>query len=195
MKLLPIRGCVVVASLLVGGCGGQETVRSYKPFFTGIAEAQFGSQGPVDPTKGRADPTVVAPEFKTIIEHPNGTKTYLAPSPSILFGHLEALLDEETPEADKAILDQLVDEKTKEHYRGHGVEPAEFITYLHQNRKPLAKTLARMPMAERTPTVVVEQPGDRQWKLMLTGQARENLKFTEVWIRQDMGLWRLEWLR
>ena len=50
-------------------------------------------------------------------------------------------------------------------------------------------------MAERTPTVIVDQPGDRQWVLRLTGQASENVKFKVVGVRQEMGMWRLEWLR
>ncbi len=185
----------VYVAVLLAGCAGEERVTSYKPFFAGVSGAEYGGQGPVDPMKGRQDPTATPAEFKTIIEHPDGRKTYLTPSPAILLAHVEALLDEDTPETDKVILDQLIDEKTKDHYRQHGVEPIEYITYLRQNRKALAKTLARMPMAERTPTVVVDQPGDRQWVLRLTGQASEGVKFREVWIRQDMGMWRLEWLR
>jgi hypothetical protein len=185
----------MIAAFVQGGCSPQERVTSYKPFFTGVGGAEFGGQAPVDPLSGRRDPTVTPPEFKTIIEHDNGTKTYLTPSPAILLAHVEALLDEGTPEADKALLEQLIDEKTKDHYRTHGADPAEYITYLHQNRKQIAKTFARMPMAEHTPTVIVEQPGDRQWVLHLTGQASEGVKFREVWVRQDMGMWRLEWLR
>ena len=187
--------CVGIVTLVLAGCAGEERVTSYKPFFAGVSGAEYGGQGPVDPMKGRQDPTATPTEFKTIVEHSDGKKTYLTPSPGILLAHVEALLDEDTPETDKVILDQLIDEKTKDHYRTHGVEPIEYITYLRQNRKAIAKTLARMPMAERTPTVVVDQPGDRQWVLRLTGQASEGVKFREVWIRQEMGMWRLEWLK
>ena len=180
---------------LLGACAQQERVTSYKPFFTGLGGAEFGAQAPVDPLKGHVDATAMAPDIKTIVEHPNGTKTYIAPAPSILMAHVEALLDEGTPEADKTLLDQLIDENTKEHYRRHGAEPTEYIAYLHQNRKQIAKTFSRMPMGEHTPTVIVDQPGNRQWVLKLTGQAGEGVKFREVWVRQDMGMWRLEWLR
>ena len=181
--------------LILPACAQQQTVTSYKPFFTGIGGADFGGQAPVDPLKGRVDPTAVAPETKTIIEQPNGKKIYRAPSPSILLAHIEALLDEGSPEADKTLLEQLIDENTQEHYRRHGAEPIDYITYLHENRKQIAKTFARMPMGEHTPTVIVDQPGNRQWVLRLTGQASEGVKFREVWVRQDMGMWRLEWLK
>ena len=191
----PLRRSGALSLLLLAGCAERQTVTSYKPFFTGIATAEFGGQGPVDPLRGHVDPTAVAPAMKTIIEQPNGKKIYLAPAPSILLAHVEALLDEGTAEADGILLEQLIDEKTKEHYRSHGAEPADYIAYLHENRKQIAKTVARMPMGEHTPTVIVDQPGDRQWVLRLTGQASEGVKFREVWVRQDMGIWRLEWLK
>lgn len=185
----------LLALLLLASCESQENVTKYKPFFTGIGEAEFSGQTPVNPMGGRVDPTSAGGVQETIVENPDGTKTYRAFSPVQVFAHIEALLDEDTPEADKAILDQLIDEKTKEHYRKNSVDPAEYITYLHRNRKEIARTFARMPMGEHSPTVVVKQPGDRQWAIQLTGQAARDLKFTEVWVRQDMGLWRLGWLK
>jgi hypothetical protein len=186
---------LAAAAFALASCAEQVRVTSYKPFFTGIGEAEFGGQAPVNPLNGRADPTVTPPDLRTIVEHPNGRKTYLTPAPSILMAHVESLLAEGTAEADKTILDQLIDENTKEHYRRHNADPADYIAYLHENRKQIVQTFARMPMGEHTPTVIVEQPGDRQWALKLTGQAARELKFTEVWVRQEMGMWRLEWLR
>lgn len=193
---LPLRHLATLPLLfLVTACESQESVTRYKPFFTGIGDAEFSGQAPVNPMGGRIDPTAAGAAQKTIIENPDGTKTYRAFAPIQVFAHVEALLDEDTPEADKALLDQLIDEKTKDHYRKNNVDPAEYITYLHENRKEIAKTFARMPMGEHSPTVIVKQPGDRQWAIELTGQAARDLKFREVWVRQDMGLWRLEWLK
>ena len=185
----------MVLPIALAACAEQQTVVSYKPFLTGVAGAKFAGQQPVNPDKGRVQPNMVGPDFKSVVEHPNGTKTYVTPTPLILMSHLEALLDEGTPEADHVILDQLVDEETQQHYRRHGYDPADYVKYLHENRKQIAKTFARMPMGEHTPTIIVEQPGNRQWVLKLTDQAARDLKFTEVWIRQDMGMWRLEWLK
>jgi len=190
-----LRHFVTPSLLLLASCSPTEHVTHYKPFFTGIGEAQHGDQGPVDPMKGRRDPTEGVAEIKAVVENPDGSKTYIARAPIQLMAHVEALLDENTPEADRALLDQLIDERTKEHYRQHGQDPAGYVTYLHQNRKNIAKTFQRMPMGEHSPTVIVEQPGDRAWAITLTGQAAKDLKFTQVWVRQDMGQWRLEWLK
>jgi hypothetical protein len=178
------------------GCSTEEKTTRYKPFFTGIAEAEFGDK-PVNPDGGHLDPAlrngVVAEN--AVIEKPDGSKVYLTYSPMQLFIHLQNLLDEGTPEADRIILDQLTDEHTKEHMRTQGKDPIGFVGDLHLYRKEIGKTFARMPMGEHTPTVVVGQPGDRQWVLTLTGQASQGVKFKEVWIRQDMGQWKLEWLK
>jgi hypothetical protein len=185
-----------VLLLGVAACSPQEQTTRYKPFFTGIAEAEFNDQ-PVNADLGHVDPAlrngIVAEN--AILEKPDGSKVYLTYAPMQLFIHVQNLLDEGTPEADRIILDQLTDEKTKEHMRSQGKDPIGFVEDLHLYRKEIARTFARMPMGEHTPTVVVEQPGDRQWVLVLTGQARDGLKFKEVWIRQDMGQWKLEWLK
>ncbi|HVU65412.1 MAG TPA: hypothetical protein VHC70_15630 [Phycisphaerales bacterium] len=184
-----------MAVSLLAGCASQERVTKYKPFFTGLQDAEFGHDKPVNPEDGRIDPSLRNGEMKSVVERPDGSKIYLTYSPMQLFAHIQNLLDEGTPEADRAILDQLIDEKTKEHYRTHSQDPIGYIAYLHENRKQLAKSLARMPMGEHSPTVIVDQPGDRQWVLNITGQAADGLKFTHIWIRQDMGQWKLEWLK
>jgi len=173
----------------------EEHVTHYKPFFTGIGDAQFGTDGPIYPMKGRRDPTTTSEAAKAVVENPDGSKTYFAHSPAQLMAHIEALLDEGTPEADRDLLTQLIDDRTKEHYREHGQDPSGYIQYLHDNRKQIAKMFARMPMAEHSPTVIIDQPGDRTWVLTITGQAAQGLKFTHLWVRQDMGQWRLEWLK
>jgi hypothetical protein len=183
----------IACALTVTGCA-EEKVTKYKPFFTGLQDAEFGSDKPVNPESGRVNPAMASAD-KGIVEKPDGTKIYLTYAPMQLFGHIQNLLDEGTPEADRIILDQLIDDHTKEHYRNHSQDPIGFVAYLHENRKQFAKTISRMPMAEHSPTVIVEQPGDRQWVLNITDKAAEGLKFKQVWIRQDMGQWKLEWLK
>jgi hypothetical protein len=175
---------------LLTACAPEERVTQYKPFFTGIAGAEFAGQEPVRPSGDRRDPLSPG-DVKTVIEHEDGTKTYLARVPLHLMAHVENLLDENSDEADAALLEQLVDIRTKEHYRSQGKDPAEFVRGLHRRRKDIAKLFARMPMAENSPTVLVEQPGDRMWVIRLTGQAAEDTRLRELWVRFDLGQWRL----
>lgn len=109
--------------------------------------------------------------------------------------HVEALLDEDSDEADKALLEQLIDSTTKEHFRTQGKDPMDYVKKLHAERKNIAKTFARMPMAENSPTVIVRQPGNGIWVIELTGQAARSVKFTELWVRQDSGQWKLQWIK
>lgn len=187
----PLRAAAALGlALAAGACAPEERVTQYKPFFAGIAGADFGGQAPVGAPRSAAvpaDPGAV----QTVVEREDGTKTYLARAPIHLLGHIESLLDEGSAEADRDLLEQLVDVRTKEHYRAQGKDPAEFVRMLHRRRKDLAQTFARMPMAEQSPTVLVGQPGDRTWVLRLTGQAAEDVRFAEVWIRFDLGQWRL----
>ncbi len=190
-------GVVLLAvAVLCWGCASEEKTTRYKPFFTGIAEAEFNDQ-PVNPDGGHIDPSLrnAAVGENAVLEKPDGSKVYLTYSPMQLFIHIQNLLDEGTPEADRIILDQLTDEHTKEHMRSQGKDPMGFVADLHLYRKDIAKTFARMPMGEHTPTVMVDQPGDRTWVLNLTGQAAQGVKFRQVWIRQDMGQWKLEWMK
>ncbi len=196
-RAVPLRHFVTLPLVLIlAACGSTERTTRYKPFFTGLAEAEFADQ-PVNPDGGHIDPSLrnAAVGESAVVENPDGSKVYLTYSPSQLFIHIQNLLDEGTEEADRIILDQLTDEYTKEHMRTQGKDPIGFVADLHLYRKDIGKTFARMPMGEHTPTVVVDQPGDRTWVLNLTGQASRDLKFTRVWIRQDMGQWKLMWMK
>lgn len=182
--------------LAQSGCDERETVTHYKPFFTGIGDAQFGETGPIQPNRGRVGPVDAGTEAaKIVVENEDGTKTYYARAPLHVMRHVENLLDENSEAADTDLLNQLVDDETKEHFRSKGREPMEFIRFLHKNRKPIAQLFARMPMAEHSPTVIVEQPGNRTWAIRLTGQATRDIKFTELWVRFDMNQWRLMWIK
>lgn len=185
-----------ICGVLVG-CAEQETVTKFKPFFAGLEGAQYSAQKPVfSSQESGAEAGGVAgmtdeQRASGIIEKPDGTREFVTTSVSLLTRHIEMLLDENTPKADKELLEQLIDERTKEHYLAEGKQPVEYVRWLQKNRKEIARMLARMPMAERTPTVVVRQPGDNTWVIELTGQATRGVKFTQLWVRQQMGRWRL----
>lgn len=188
------RPAVVLAALALAlsGCASEENVVKYRPFFTGIQGAEFATD-PVNPSKGYVDPTAVA-DNRIVIEHDDGSRTFVARSPRHVMVHVETLLDEDDPRSDRVLLDQLVSEKTKEFYRSEGKDPLSFVTDLRARRTDVAKTFGRMPMGEHTPTVLIDQPGDNIWVLRITGSAGKDLVFTKVWFRLEGTQWRLMWM-
>ncbi|MBY0312602.1 MAG: hypothetical protein K2W85_11075 [Phycisphaerales bacterium] len=194
----PIAGVLIVGAMfaLVGtaGCAEEEQVTRYKPFFAGMEGAEYSGLKPIVSPREAGGLGAAALDEQAasgIIEHADGRREFITTSVSMLTRHVETLLDENTPAADKELLEQLVDERTKRHYESEGRKPEEYVRWLHKNRKDIAKMLARMPMAERTPTVIVRQPGDNTWVIELTGQATRGVKYTQLWVRQEMGRWRL----
>lgn len=200
MRLAVAHREVLVAALLVvtvggaGGCEREANVVRYKPFFTGITGAEVtrgvGAQ-PVNANDGYIDPTRLPSDAKLVIENPDGSKTLVAKSLRHMMGHLERCLDEGD---DDLLMDQVISEKTKEHYRSQGKDPQEIMRFLKRNRRDIAKLFARMPMGEYTPTVILEQPGDKMWVVRLTGAAARDMKFTKLWARLEEGNWRFVWV-
>ncbi len=189
----------LLSSLLVcflGACASEEKVVSYKPFFTGIGSAEFGTEPVRSERTGPAtDPTAVVPEEKLVVIEDDGTRTYTSRAPRHVMGHMQTILEENTPEGDAAFLDQLVSEKTIEHYRSQGKDPADFIKELRARQKDIARSFARMPMAEHSPTVIIDQPGDRTWCIRLTGAAAKDVRYTQLWVRLEDKQWKLMWLK
>jgi hypothetical protein len=185
-----LAGALVLAAV---GCAPQERVTRYRPFFTGIQGADFTAE-PVNASAGLVDPTAV-PEDKIILTRDDGSRVFIARSPRHVMQHVETLLNEDDPASDQILLDQLVSEKTHEFYRTQGKDPLAFVADLHARRKDVARTFARMPMGEHSPTVLIDQPGDRVWVLRLTGAAAEDIAFTRVWFRMERGQWKLMWMR
>ncbi len=196
-----VRSIAPMLALALGlsGCAAQETVTHYKPFFSGLEGAEFAGQRPVvsgrsaEALAGVSTGQAISDESTAsgIIERPDGSREFVTTSVSHLTRHIEFLLDENSDQADRELLEQLIDERTKDHYQSQGKPPEEYVRWLHKNRRDIARMLARMPMAERTPTVIVRQPGDNTWIIELTGQAARDVKFTQLWVRQYLGRWRL----
>lgn len=96
----------------------------------------------------------------------------------------------------------LVGRSTQEHYQSSGQSARVFVDELARNQREVARTLSRMPMAERTPTVFMERvdAGRHQvWVLRLTGLAAKDLRFSRVWVElgrgEDAGTWRIVAIR
>ncbi|MBX3385272.1 MAG: hypothetical protein KF768_01730 [Phycisphaeraceae bacterium] len=194
----------VVAACMVG-CKPEERVTNYKPFFTGIEGARFGGQGPVVAESDRAPPNLPwdrgaidlseGAEAGTgsglILHNPDGSRRLVLASPMHVMRLLERLLDDQE---DQLIIDQLFSERTLQEFAGSGKGPQQAVEYLRQHRRDIAVLFARMPLAENSPTVIVDQPGDRVWVIRLTGRPSENLRFTRLWVRLERGRWKFMWV-
>lgn len=186
-----VNGLALTVTLMIAsGCQEQSTVVKYKPFFSNIADAKFSGQGPVNPNEGYIDPTV-ATDQKIVIEHADGSKTLIAKSVQHMMVHLQRCLEENE---DDLLVQQVLSTRTIEHFRANGRSPMELIESLKDNRKEIARTFGRMPLAEHSPTVILDQPGDRMWVIRVTGAAAKGLKFTRLWARLEDGNWKFVWL-
>lgn len=185
-----LAGACLVAALGLGACQSEQRVVKYKPFLSGIDGAQFGSQKPVV-SRTSPDPTQGSDEKPLIEELPDGTKVIRSRSPRNVMSLLELLLDNGD---DRTLMDQLISEKTRDELAQHGYTEESYLEWLHINRREIAKTFARMPQAENSPFVLIDQPGDRTWIIRLTGRAAEDVAFTRFWVRQEHGVWKFRWL-
>jgi hypothetical protein len=183
-------GLTAFAWVAAAGCQTEDKVLYYKPFFTGISGAEFHGAQPVNSQAGYSDPTHV-PEQKIVIEKADGTKILIAKTVRHMMTHVERCLDEGD---DDLLMEQVISSKTIEQYRAQGKDPQEIIKYLRKNRKDLAKLFSRMPLGEYTPTVILEQPGDKTWVVKLSGKPAEGMKFTRVWARMEEGNWKFLWV-
>lgn len=179
-----------MALFLLAACTPQERVTQYKPFFTGLSGAQFNTQ-PVDTgSSSYADPTAT-PDGRIVINNPDGSRTLLCRSVRSLMTHIERELDEENSDI---IIKQLISRRTIEEFEGRGESPAAIIDFLQKHRRDIAMLFARMPMAERSPTVILKQPGGGVWVLQLTGAASEDIRFTKLWVVMERGSWKFYWV-
>ncbi|MBX3402579.1 MAG: hypothetical protein KF699_04105 [Phycisphaeraceae bacterium] len=172
------------------GCATEERVTSYRPFLTGVSGAQFGQQ----PVSGRA-PTSASNadpgDGRIVIENPDGSRTLLCRTVRALMSHLERELDEGNTDV---ILKQLISRRTLEEFDRRGESPRAIVDFLQKHRRDIAVLFARMPMAERSPTIILQQPGDNVWILKLTGAAAEDTRFTRLWVVMERGSWKFYWV-
>jgi hypothetical protein len=183
---------VTLGAVLLGaaGCAPEERVTSYKPFLTGVSGAQFGQQpvsGRTQSTAWHGDPD----DGRIVIENPDGSRTLLCRTVRALMTHLERELDEGNSDV---ILKQLISRRTLEEFERRGESPRAIVDFLHKHRRDIAVLFARMPMAERSPTVILQQPGDNVWILKLTGAAAQDTRFTRLWVVMERGSWKFYWV-
>lgn len=181
---------VLVWLAVLTGCAQEERVTRYHPFMANLPDVKMGT-APVGNALGNApDPTAGMSET-LVIEHPNGTKTLVSANIRQLIYHLMNCLANDELEL---FYDQLVAADTKQHYRGKGKDGFAFMEFLKQHEEDVAMLVSRMPMAEHTPSVALDQPSRNVFKLRLTGLAKVDINFTVLWAVHDKGTWKLMWI-
>lgn len=193
-RLLVARAAVLlvlgVPFAVAAACATEERVTSYKPFLTGVAGAQFGQQ-PVVPGGTPAGAQGETADGRIVIENPDGSRTLLCRTVRALMTHLERELDEGNTDI---ILRQLISNRTFEEFDRRGEPRQAIIEFLQKHRRDIAVLFARMPMAERSPTIILQQPGDNVWILKLTGASAEDTRFTKLWVVMERGSWKFYWV-
>lgn len=187
-----MRVLCAAAVLLAAGCETETRVVRYKPFFTGLegADVRMREQ-PVLEGEDRYDLTAAA-GGRIVIEHADGSKTLIARNGRHLMSHIMMTLAEGDEEL---FTQQVLSERTRQEYLARGLDPAEAFRTLskEQNKKELSKTFARMPMGERSPTVITKKLGRNLWRVKLTGKAAEGLRWEGFDMIMEGGNWRLVW--
>jgi hypothetical protein len=69
------------------------------------------------------------------------------------------------------------------------------VAFLKKRRRDIAVLFSRMPFAERTATVIMDKQGRNLFRLRLTGQAKQDTRFTELWTEFEKGQWKFVWVR
>jgi hypothetical protein len=184
-----IAAVLLAMATALAACEQEERLLRYKPFFVGLDGAQTQEPAIVEPNQLLPNP---APsDDRIIIELPNGKVRLVSRSVRDLMTHLERTLDEDQFE----LFDQyLLSQKTREYLASEGKTPEDLFRVLQKSRRAIARTFARMPFGERTPTCLFEKAGPRMFVLRLTGQSARNVPYTRLWVAYEGGEFRFVWL-
>lgn len=182
---------VLIAPLVVWlGCAQEQRITRYHPFMANLPDVKTGT-APVGNVLGNAQDPTAARSETLVIERPNGDKTLVSGNIRQLLYHMVNCLANDELEL---FYDQLVATETKQDYRSKGKEGFAFVEFLKQNESDIVMLAARMPMAEHTPSVALDQPSRNVFKLSLTGIAKVDMAYTVLWAVHEKGTWKLMWV-
>lgn len=172
------------------GCAQEQRITRYHPFMANLPDVKTGTAPVGSALGGAPDPTAGMSET-LVIEQPNGAKKLVSGNIRQLLYHLVNCLASDELEL---FYDQLVATETKENYRGKGKDGFAFVEFLKEHESDVVMLASRMPMAEHTPSVALDQPSRNVFKLRLTGIAKVDLNYTILWAVHDKGTWKLMWI-
>lgn len=181
---------LLAAALLCAACQPEERVVRYKPFFSGLEGTQSQTP-PVNINAGILDPTAV-PGGRIVVENADGSKTLISRNGRHLMAHIQRTLADGEEEQ---FTQQVLSKASADEFRQRGYDPAEAFRYLSQPQaqREIALLFNRMPMGERSPTVVMDKIGPKVYRVKLTGKPAEGLRWRGFDMIMEDGNWRLRW--
>jgi hypothetical protein len=207
--------CVLVslAAMSLVACKPETKVVNYKPFFTGLENAQHG-EAPVvgqrskglDPRAGAAAPRADGGEFdagRNEVVYPDGTVTLVMRTPGQLMAQIERLMAEED---EVLFAEQVLSAATRADFAARGVEPTQALAMIHERRADVRRLFRQLPLAENTPQAIYEVIGPNIFRLRVTGTAARAIAIAaedskaklKPWMGLDVvleadGNYRLRW--
>lgn len=177
------------STLAVVGCTPEEKIVNYKPFFTGLKDAKFGtaptgSNAPASPT-GRD-------EGNGITIDADGKKILRAASGRQLIMHIQGTILENDADL---FATQVLSKVTREEFEARGLDPREAFDWAASRRDELGRLFAAMPLGEHTPSVISQKLGRNIQRVEVTGQAADDLTLRGFDMVFEQGAWKLRWFR
>jgi hypothetical protein len=173
---------------MLASCSNEEKVVQYKPFFTGLKDAQFAT-APIGSDGGYTTPTG-RDEGNGISTDAEGKTILRAASVRQLIIHIQKTIVEDDADVFAA---QVLSRSTREEFMARGLDPREAFDWAIARRDELGRLFARMPMGEHTPSVVSRKLGRNLQRIEVTGQAAEDLTYTGLDVVLEAGAWKLRW--
>lgn len=184
---IALAAALAMASALAAlpGCQNDERVVSYKPFLTGLQDAQTQTPAVLTAEHKGVDARAT-PADKLIVEEADGSKRLVARSGLQLMRHIQRALAEEDT---RFLAAEILCAQTRREYVERGLDPTEAYRTLKEREQDIQKLFARMPAGEGSAFVVVTPLGERVKRLRLTPQAGKGL----AWTGFDMVLEGARW--
>ena len=134
-----------------------------------------------DSTPPRQEP------MKLVIEHQDGSVTFLSPLPMHLISHLQRVM----AEADYPTLyDQLLSNEIKQRYVSRGVDPRQCLPWFEANRRDILILLSRVAGGINSPSIVYDQAGPII-RLSVYGRPAMSLRYKSVEVIREDGNYKL----
>ena len=197
--------CVVLGlALAASACQEEPRVVNFTPFFDGLegavgakavrdgVPAGGGAEGGESGQPADATASSDARPEDLVKTGPDGKKVIVSRTIRHVMIHLSTLLSEGD---DDTLFNQLLADYTKAHFAAQGKDArTESLAYLKGNREDIMALFGRMPMAERSPGVMLEQSDGKLFRLALRGTAARGMRMSELWITMEKGQWKLVWV-
>ncbi len=172
--LIPRRLCVLCILPLCAACQTEERVVNYKPFLSGLPNAQTQTPPSLGPEHGPQIPSDAQPD-DGVVEEADGSKRLIARSGLALMRHIARTLRDGE---EQLFVDQVLCEQTRREYVERGRDAAEAFRTLKKREKDILTLFNRMPAGEQSPMVIVTPIGERMQRLKVTGMAARDLRWT-----------------